>query len=577
MIKRLILLVLLLVCPVLGSAESAENLLDEIDRAITGEFYSRALSLLKTGSLLYPGDFRFPVAEGDLYSTRKLYNLALASYEKAETLDPLNHRVREDMASTLAFLDRNEEAIVYLEGLLEEGDDSNLADDLGWLYFKTHQPEKGISLLENILAGEFHKSLALTLGTLYSEIPNQELCRKYYLLAIDSALLSGESYFASVGYYNLSLAEQAFYSYEKAIEYARLSLEQMDRAGGHLALGDLYLMKGDYESAERETMKAVPLDKTPLSTLNLASIHRMKGELDIALREAESLRSDADDSWMYYYGIDSRQFDMDVNELLRDIHKGLYNRERLFPSRGIRGGLLKLFRAGRNYVLYRYYDTQFRILSFRVGRTQWERSSPLRGALTLAAASEGFEPTAVKYLSFARDQEADDPLSSPWYSLELGRERKDRELLGRAIADFQEEWEGRLVEECSREILYLSRRDRKSPSYRKSATAVYFQNPGGLVQYGLKLPLYLSVSGEDSSILNRLLKKQMNHSGFYLTPSYGGVEATLRVHSIGERSFTYSLTRADGSSVLSGRIDAERGRKDGVYDLVSSLTTSLFP
>ena len=577
MMKHLIFLVFLLVYPIFGFSESAEDLLEEIDRAVSGEFYSRALSLLKTGALRYPEDFRFPMMEGDLYSTRKLYNLALTSYEKAETLDSQNRSVREEMASTLAFLDRNEEAIIYLEGLLKEGDDYTLADDLGWLYFKTHQPEKGIPLLEDILAGEFHKSLALTLGTLYSEIPDKELCRKYYLLAIESALSSGENYFASVGYYNLSLAEQAFYSYEKAIEYARLSLEHMDRAGGHLALGDLYLLKGDYDSAERETMKAVPLDKTPLSTLNLASIHRMKGELDTALREVESIRSDGDDSWMYYYGIDSRQFDMDTDELLRDIYKGLFNKERLFPARGIRAGLFKLFRTGKNYVLYRYYDTQYRILSLRVGRTQWERSSPLRGALTLATASEGFRPTAVKYLSFARDQEADDPLSAPWYNLELGRELRDREVLSRAIADFQEEWESRLVEECSREILYLSRRDLKSPSYWRSAAAIYSQNPGGLIQYGLKFPLHLSVSGEDSRVMTRLLKKQMNHSGLYLTPSYGGEEATLRVHTMGNGSLSYSLTRADGSSILSGRIDTGRGRKNGAYDLVSSLMTSLFP
>ena len=142
---------------------------------------------------------------------------------------------------------------------------------------------------------------------------------------------------------------------------------------------------------------------------------------------------------------------------------------------------------------------------------------PCGGLLTLATASEGFYATAVKYLSFARDQEADDPLSAPWYNLELGREQRDREVLSRAIADFQEKWESRLVEECSREILYLSRRDIKISSYWRSAAAIYSQNPGGLIQYGLKFPLHLSVSGEESRVMTRLLKKQMNHSGLYLT------------------------------------------------------------
>ena len=557
-------------------ADSPEEFLDRINQAVAGEFYNKAVSLIEDGKQLYPLDIRFPLAAGELYSSRKLYNLALDSYKDAEALDPEDRETQKEIVSVLGFLDRNEEALSYLEDLVEEEEDPYLIDDLGWLYFKTHQPEKGIPLLEAALDGDFRKSLALTLGTLYSEVNNQTLCRKYYQKAIESALKTGDSYFASVAYYNLALAEQSFYSYEKAIEYARLSLQQMDRSGGHLALGDLYLVNGEYEKAGREVRDAVPLDKTPLSSMNLASLYRMMGDLDRALGEADALRADKDDSWMYYYGIDRDQFDMDLNELYRDIYRGLYQTEKLTAPWGLKEWGKRLWRIARSLSLSYYYDAQYRILAFRLGKKQIERSSPLRGALTLASAASGFRAVAEEYLSRARIQEAGDPFSTPWYDLEEGKEAGDAALIIKGLEGFQKEWEARLIEECYQEILRQNLSG-SGMSRNEAAVAVFRQNPGGLKQYGIRLPVFVQLTGRDADRMSSQISRYLRRQGLTAVSLFTGVEPVIRIHRVSDKLWDYSVTWPDGTGIAAGDCPPGESGRQTAYELSWRIAESLFP
>ncbi len=558
-----------------SSVWAQEDLLESIDRAVAGEFFSKALELIDQGKASYPEDPRFAREEGDLYSDRKLYNLALEAYREVERLNPENREIRKEIASILGFLDRNEEALVYLEELVTEEYDSYLIDDLGWMYFKTHQAGKGIPLLEEALSKEFRKSLALTLGTLYSEENNQDLCRKYYLEAIESALKSGDHYFASVAYYNLSIAEQSFYSYEKAIEYARLSLQEMERSGGHLALGDLFLTKGDYAEAEKQIKAAAALDETPLSAMSLASFQRQRGRLDAALFQVEALEKNRDDSWMYYYGIDSRRFETDMIELKKEIYKGKFHQERLTARAGISGKIRRLGRLARYFVLSRYYDSLFRIQTFRVGKVQWERSSRLRGALTLASAAEGFPATAGKYWLRAMILEKDEPLSVPWYDLELGRERRDADLLYRSLVSFQKEWEASMVEESYRQMLLEKMPENVSAV--EAASAVYRSNSGGLKQYGLALPVSIRFSGFHSAALERKITRTLGRQGIKVLKSYTGYEPVLRLHQGENGVLDYVVSFPDGTQAASGVVEPSGRLRSQAYQISRSIEESLFP
>nr|WP_230391486.1 MULTISPECIES: tetratricopeptide repeat protein [unclassified Oceanispirochaeta] len=551
--------------------DDAELRLQEIRSAVDTDFYEKALNLIEKGIADYPGDFRFPMVRGDLYEEQELYTLALESYKEAEVLDMTNSvELRMQLASTLGYLDQNFESLSYLESLVDEGE-STLLDDLGWMYYKTHQPEKGIVRIRESLEKDFDRNLSLTLGTLYSEINSPDLCRKYYLDAILDALEQQDSYFASVGYYNLSLAEKSFYDYEAAVDYATQSLELMDRAAGHLALGDLYMMKQSYIDAEREFREAVGLDKTPLSRTNLASLYRVQGRLDESLMEIRKIEEDNDESWMYYYGLNQDQFVMDLYRQFFEVYEGKVQQQLLFREWGVSARGRRLLQLIENKGKALYYRTLYRNISFREGRSQLEGGSELRGSLTLASGSEGFPRQAEKYYLNALALE-DFPQAEPWYDLVLGKELKDKDLLARAEQGLNPEWERQPLEDVLRSRVLLMRGNSREKN--DILMKMYQMNPGSLVQYGLRLPLELQLSGEKASGLQkRRLESFLKQSGFRLIQGKGNA-LVLRI-SISD-SIKYTMSDPEGRVLYSGNTKVESKLSEELRDWVRSFRMQVF-
>jgi hypothetical protein len=549
----------------------AELRLQEIHSAVNADFYEKALNLIKKGKLDYPEDFRFPMAEGDLYEEQELYSLALEAYKEAEVFDVDNSvELRRKLASTLAYLDQNFQSLSYLESLLEEGEDA-LLDDLGWMYFKTHQPEKGIVLLREALEEEFDRNLSLTLGTLYSEMNSPELCRQYYLDAIWDAIDNHDSYFASVGYYNLSLAEKSFYDYESAFDYASESLDLMDRAAGHLALGDLYMMKQSYYDAEREFQEAVDLDKTPLSRTNLASLYRVQGRLDESLIEIKKIENGNDESWMYYYGLNQDQFIMDLYRQYFEVYEGKVNRLSLFREWGASAKFKRIYQLIDNKGKALYYRTLNRLLSLKEGRSQLEGGSELRGALTLASGAEGFSRQAEKYYLRALALE-DFPQAGPWYDLVLGQELRDLDLLARAEKGLNPEWERLALEEVQRARVLLMRKNSREKD--DILMKMYQMNPGALVQYGLRLPLELQLSGEKGTFMQkRNLKRILNQSGFRIISGTGN-SIVLRINI--SDSIKYTMSDLEGAVLYSGNTEIESDLSEELKNWVRSFRMQAF-
>ena len=564
----------ILLVPVLIYAQDmddAELRLQEIRSAVDTDFYEKALNLIETGSADYPGDFRFPMIRGDLYEEQELYTLALESYKEAEVLDRTNSvELRMQLASTLGYLDQNFESLFYLESLVDEGE-STLLDDLGWMYYKTHQPEKGIVRIRESLEKDFNRNLSLTLGTLYSEVNSPDLCRKYYLDAIWDAMEQQDSYFASVGFYNLSLAEKSFYDYEAAVDYATQSLELMDRAAGHLALGDLYMMKQSYIDAEREFREAVDLDKTPLSRTNLASLYRVQGRLDESLMEIRKIEEDNDESWMYYYGLNQDQFVMDLYKQFFEVYEGKVQQQLLFREWAVSARARRLLQLIENKGKALYYRTLSRSISFREGRSQLEGGSELRGSLTLASGAEGFPRQAEKYYLNALALE-DFPQAVPWYDLVLGQELKDMDLLARAEQGLNPEWERQPLEDVLRSRVLLMRGNSREKN--DILMRMYQMNPGSLVQYGLRLPLELQLSGEKASGLQkRRLERFLNRSGFLLIQGTGNTHV-LRI-SISD-SIKYTMSDPEGRVLYSGNTKVESKLSEELRNWVRGFRMEIF-
>jgi tetratricopeptide (TPR) repeat protein len=263
----LLLCLLLLACSpaVSHTQESADWYYGRAQEAIEAENYETAVRIIEEGKRLFPRNAELQLLLADLYYDKELYNLALEEYRGAARLQGEEYLTLVQISRCYGKLNQEQESIATLERILELYPESvSSIDDLGWMYFKTHQLEKGEELLLNAL-GQFgpDRGVYMTLGTLYSGMYDYENSKRYYLKAIQDALTGEDLYFASVAYYNLSLLEHSFYNYNSALRYTEESIQMLDRAPGHLARGELFQSRLDFNRAQAEYQTPMVKDNTP--------------------------------------------------------------------------------------------------------------------------------------------------------------------------------------------------------------------------------------------------------------------------------------------------------------------------
>ena len=252
--------------------------------AIEAENYETAVQLLQEAQRRYPAAGSLNVLLADLYYDKELFALALEEYLEADRKEGADFLVLSQIAHCYGKLNREQDSIGTLERILELFPESVYSvDDLGWMYFKTHQLEKAEALLQEALE-RFgpERGLYMTLGTVYSGMYDYDNSRRYYLLAIDDALDEQDEYFASVAYYNLSLLEHSFYRFNSALRHTEESIRLSDRAPGHLARGELFQSRLDFRRALEEYELARARDTTPLSKVNLAMLYQRFGRLELS-------------------------------------------------------------------------------------------------------------------------------------------------------------------------------------------------------------------------------------------------------------------------------------------------------
>ena len=350
----------------------------------------------------------------------------------------------------------------------------------------------------------------------------------------------------------------------------------MDRSGGHLALGDLNMLKQNFPRAEEEFQKAIELDKTPLSRSNLAALYLTRGLLPEALAQLRKIDENKDESWMYFYGLNREQFTLDLYRQYHQTFKGLSHQTRLLGEWKFKKKISRVFKQITYRVKSLYYKILYRVMALKEGQSQLEGGSALRGNLTLADAARGFPPLAGKYYEHASALEVFHQ-ASPWYDLELGREYGDMVRLKKAYGQFDPLWEGEPMEIALREMALLQRSG--NPLQKDLLLLrLYDRNPGGLLQYGLRLPLSLRLSGTEISgrtkrKIHRLLKK----SGFILRSDQAGLQGESLILRINAGDvFGYSLTNAEGVVLVSGSITEDIRTRGILEQWVYSFRSRVF-
>jgi tetratricopeptide (TPR) repeat protein len=560
----LLLCFLLLNCPPAASQqqESTDWYYEKARAAIEAENFQTAVEIIEEGKQRFPEVAELRLLLADLYYDKELYNLALSEYREAEQLQGEEYLTLVQISRCYGKLNQEQDSISTLERILELYPESvSSVDDLGWMYFKTHQLEKGEQLLLEALE-RFgpDRGIYMTLGTLYSGMYDYENSRGFYLKAIEDALKEDDPYFASVAYYNLSLLEHSFYNYNSALRYTDESIQMSDRAPGHLARGELFQSRLDFTLALSEYQAAMVKDTTPLSKVNLALLYQKFGMLELSRRHAEEVLGSRDLAWMYYYGTDVERHLKDVHEILADVYDGLARRERVRPQIGIPQSMLKILRP-IGYRLKAYYHRQkMRSYSLTVGHSYLQENNELDAFWEFYKANERYRRVALKYLRLARDLEVQvSPHAAAYYRQEEGKIRGSRELLERSIDDLDSFWEREGIFDSLKCLIPLL--ETGSPEQRQAVNRLFELNPGGLLQYGFALPLVIDPAVRGDGVMRRCIRF-LKRSGSEIAPlldEQGGFRYQLTLEREDDQRLRISLRKGgQGRLIFSQSLSLEQ-------------------
>ncbi|MDR0723141.1 MAG: tetratricopeptide repeat protein [Treponema sp.] len=522
-----------------------------------GENWERAIELYTKGSELYPEESSFPWSLGNLYYKRRLYGLAWDQYRKVEQILPEDTEVLYQLSRTAGYLNNDRVSVVYLERILAlDPDNKEAIGNLGWMYYKLHRLEEGRLLLLSAL-DRFgpNPDFSMTLGTIYSDMFRYEDAKHWYLEAIAGSEALGADLFTAVANYNLSILETRFYHFDRALERTNASLFAQNRASGRLARGELFMRRLEFKQAFSDYQGAYEMDTSPLSKVNLAQSYQIAGRLQEARLYAEDCLKEGDLSWMLNYGIDPIRYKRDLHEILSNVYAGLEKTEYLVPSRTWREWIQGIFR-GISYrskaSIHRRLFWKYSFLTakaYETAGTEAKDSSEPQGLrsdsqrlrsetkeLRLDALIQyynAFEPyprRALTYLRKSRDFEVSlIPEAAASYYFEEGRLLQDGELLWETAARFDPVWERDMIAKTYTELAQMKGRKGRKFLAHDAAERLYRLNRGGLRQYGIRLPVELSIdfspvpSLGDAGIRNikKSLGRALRAAGFDLRKRAG--------------------------------------------------------
>jgi tetratricopeptide (TPR) repeat protein len=560
------------------STETLDSLSTKAREAVSQNAYESAVKILGQAKEKYPASPRPSLALGDLYYDKELYTLALGEYREAEKKGATDFATLTQIARSYGKLNQEKSSIAYLTRILKEyPDNADTVDDLGWMYFKTHQLEKGEQvLLKGMEKLGMQRGLAMTLGTVYSGLNLYDKSREYYLKAVDEAQRVGDKDFAAIAYYNLSLLEHNFFHYNSALRFTDESLSMEDRPSGHLARGELFQSRMDFAASEQEDQEAYAKDTTPLSKVNLAILLQKFGKLDLARRYAEDVLGSKDLAWLMYYGTDITRHFKDVHELLKAIYAGLARQEASRPTNGFFDRVSALASAARYALMAWYHRQRFHSYSLQAGTDYLNQGSSEDAWWEFYKGNEEYPDVATKYLRMARDSEvARTPHASYFYLLEEGKVHRSAALLTQAISGFDPYWEKEPTAEALSTLVPLL----KGAARREAITRLFEIDPGALRQEGIGLPLAVSFdgspwNGREKALVTRFLRRAGSEVA---VGTADGFRYSLELTRATAGSARWRVTDARAKNVIAERTVALSGRsRQKTARLVQSILEELY-
>jgi tetratricopeptide (TPR) repeat protein len=562
------------------------EILTDARAAIKAENWETAISTLNDGITAYPGDPAFHYELGNLYADKKLYAPAFRELSTAQTLGYADPEIFSKLSDTAGYLNRDEEALIFLKKYLEiRSDDVFAWSNFGWLCYKTNRLDEGIKALLGILDKQGPDgNLYVGLGNLYTAAFNYDAAKKYYTLAIRNAEEHKQPYLTSIYYYNRSILEEMFYHFDAAYDDTTRSLEESARSSGYLMQGELELRRLDYKAALSHYMKAFSVDSTPLAAMGLADTLLQAGYPEEAEHYVNSVKAKEDLSWIANYGTTTDQFKADLYKIQRDIYQYKKNKEK----RTIVHNLSTFISRTWNVCLFSFnawfFDTLFRIQNDTVAR-YYEKSEKAYNKITgqglyinsfYYLAFNKWQKMAKPYLSKAEALETSHiPEAKPSYIYEHAIQEHKIELFDTAIRTLDPVWERQYLAKALAERLKLSRSSEKKLS-EEYAYKLFSLTPAAFIYYDRLLPVSFSMEtyGKNApSKKIRHLQRLLQHSGF------SSQTASVIKLSIKENETDISLQLVDtlrNTTIYTQKMHKNIQNEQDIHMFINSFSTGVF-
>lgn len=504
-----------------------DTLLTQAKEAISAENWESAIKLLNGGMQLYPTNPLFHFTLGTLYSEKSLYTPAIKEFLTALSLGFTNPEVFSQLADCSGYLNKDEEAFLYLKHYLRLVPDDLIAwSNFGWLCYKTNRLDEGIETLRRIIQVYGPDgNLYVGLGNLYTAAYNYNEAHKYYTLAIDMAKKQNQPFLSSIDYYNRSILEETFYHFEKAYEDTTLSVEATPRSSGYLMQGELELRRLQFMPAFSQYLKAFNLDSTPLASMGLAETLLQAGYPDQSAVYMNNIKKRTDLSWIANYGTTTDQFDADLHKTLKDLYLFRLNVEKRKTVHNLYTFVQNCCNIVTNSMLYWYNDAIYRIKTKKVAQ-DYENSEKkyhkntehgLQVFSFYFLAFNKWHRVASPYLDKAMLLETNFiPAAKPSYLYEQAHLKNNISLFDEAIKKLDPEWERQYIAKALSERIIIS------PNSDEQIKMDYIHNlyaiqPAAFIFYNINLPVFFSFSGSNTTLIkkeNRHICKYLQNAGF---------------------------------------------------------------
>jgi len=298
---------------------------------------------------------------------------------------------------------------------------------------------------------------------------------------------------------------------------------------------------------------------------------------------------------MYNFGIDPDRYKRDIHLALAKTYNGLLNTERFLPWTRPKEKIQSLFRIISymikrevNLKLYRKYC----LASANAYRETFSNSDESGGAASSNGAASnggansavnsgdvhldslaqyynafrGYPRRAVTYLNKARSFETSlIPASTPFYDYEEGVLFNKKNLIEKALREFDPFWEREYISYCQKELL--------------NAEEFFAMNRGELNQFGMKLPVHIELFFEEASGSNKHLEKALLKAGFKKEPITARYKLAIRIRGARESGYTAFCELVDTKGEMETLLYSfplQETTRAGYYGLAMSLRNKIF-